>query len=309
MARVIHVTDPNTMVPHDFARRLPRVVGTIGSDVRRGVFHSLILRMEPMSGLLRSSGLVAAAVAVLSVPSLAQSTLGEQRRQSTRTELEEQAKAAQEAAAAARDPKLRAKHQEDAEIRLQRLKNGDFAPGDRILLQVYGDSVLTDTVTVRADRKLHLPNIPIPDIPLQGVLDSELEAHLTKALGVYIKEVRVQATALVNLGVLGAVVKSGFLTVPADQALTDVITAAGGLSGQADLDRTFVKRGPQTVIDPKSFQDALRRGKTVGDVSMRDGDQIIVPDKTSRFSATQVFGALGAVASLFWAVRVVGRGR
>ena len=249
------------------------------------------------------------AVVVLSMfaagAAAAQSTLGELRRQSTRAELEEQAKAAEEAAAAARDQNIRAKLLADANIRRQRLKNGDFAPGDRIMLQVYDDSVLTDTFTVRVDRMLRLPNIP--DIPLQGVLDSELEPYLTKALSVYLKEVRLTATVLVNLGVLGAVGHSGFLTVPADQALTDVLTTAGGLSGSADLDKTYVRRGPQTVIDAKGFADALRRGKTVGDVSIRDGDQIIVPDKTSRTNLQSVVGVVGAVAGLLWAVRLVRR--
>jgi polysaccharide export outer membrane protein len=254
-----------------------------------------------MSRFWKSFLVLTSLLTVTASGTAAQSTLGELRRQSTRAELEESAKLAEDAAAASREPKLRARYLNDAKLLRQRLKNGDFAPGDHILIQVFGDSVLSDTFTVRADRMLRLPNIP--DIPLSGILDSELEGHLTKSLAVYIRDVRVGATSLVRLAVLGSVGNPGFMTVPVDQALTDLITTAGGPGGQADLSRVVVKRGSQTVVDGRGFQEALRLGKTVGDISMRDGDQIIVPDKLNRLGWTSLFQGLSAAAALVLTLR------
>jgi protein involved in polysaccharide export with SLBB domain len=224
-------------------------------------------------------GLVAAVVLSADIRgATAQPTLGEGRRLATRAELEEAAKLEEQAATTAPDAKTREKLLADVNAIRQRLKNGDFIPGDRILLQVYGDTVLTDTFTVRADRRLRLPNLP--DISLEGVLASELRSHLTQRLSVYLKDARVDATGLVRLAVTGSVGKPGFMTVPVDKALTDVIMDAGGPASSAALDHVIVKRGGHTVVDAKGMQTALRLGKTVGDLSVRDGDELFIPDRS-----------------------------
>src|SRR6266850_1195281 len=43
-----------------------------------------------------------------------------------------------------------------AEVRA-RLQDGDMRPGDRVLVDVQGDTALSDTFTVWPDRQLHLP--------------------------------------------------------------------------------------------------------------------------------------------------------
>jgi polysaccharide export outer membrane protein len=230
-----------------------------------------------------------------------QSTLGEARRQVTRTELEKIAEASQAAAAAASDARLRAKYQSDYNAIRQRLQNGDFLPGDRIRVTVLGDSVLSDTFTVRLNRVLKLPGLP--DLSLQGILDSELTPFLSQELSKYLKSPQVTATGLLRVSVLGAVLKPGFLTVPIDQALTDVIMLAGGPGAQADFDRAFVRRGSETLIERRALNDALRFGKTVGDVGMRDGDEILIPDKPSNSRWGQFLAALGAAGTLLWVFR------
>jgi protein involved in polysaccharide export with SLBB domain len=223
------------------------------------------------------------------------------RRQTTRAELGRIAEAAQAAASATTDPRLRAKYLADLNIIQQRLQNGDFVPGDRILLTVLGDSALTDTFTVRLNRVLRLPGLP--DFSLQGILDSELTQYLTREISKYLKSPQVTATGLLRVSVLGAVNKPGFLTVPIDQALTDVVMTAGGPGGNADLDRAVVRRGTETLIDKNELKNALRFGKTVGDVAMRDGDELFIPEKSNTNKWTQAVAVASAVGGLFWAVR------
>lgn len=227
--------------------------------------------------------------------------LGEMRRQATRAELERAAKT-METAAISQDQKTRAKTLADAQAIRMRLENGDFLPGDRILLLVQNDTVLTDTFTVRGDQVLPLPNIP--PITLRGVLDSELEPHLTKELLKYIKAVSVEATPLVRISLLGFP-QSNFYTVPVDQAITDLISTAGGWGSATSVEpgKAVIRRNGRTFMDAKATADAVRQNKTVGDMALRDGDEFYVPPKSSSSRWQSVMGALGAVASLIWLVR------
>lgn len=217
------------------------------------------------------------------------------------------ATATENAAAGAPDTKTRERLLADASAIRQRLLNGDFVPGDRIMLNVFSDSALSDTFTVRGDRMLQLPDIP--DIPLRGVLDSELTSYLTKSLSKYIRNPEVTAKLLVRVAILGSVGRPGYMTVPADQALTDVLMAAGGPTGAAALDHTVVQRQGATYLDARAVQEAFRTGRTVGDVSMRDGDILFVPDRTNSFGWRSVTTAIAAVGGMFWALRYLfGRG-
>ena len=236
-----------------------------------------------------------------------QSSIGEMRRQATRAELERAVKMMETAAVGQQDAKQRAKLLTDAQVIRQRLENGDFLPGDRILLLVQGDTVLSDTFTVRGDQVLPLPDIP--PIALHGVLDSELEPHLTKELLKYIKTVSLQATPLVRISMLGFPT-SNFYTVPVDQAITDVIAAAGGWGSTTTSahDKAVIRRNGRVFMDPKATAEAVRQNKTLGDMALRDGDEFYVPDKTSAMTRWQAFGGIAAaLGTVFWLVRSFAR--
>ena len=236
-----------------------------------------------------------------------QSSIGELRRQATRTELERAAKMMETAALSQQDAKQRAKLVSDAQAIRLRLENGDFLPGDRILLQVQNDTALTDTFTVRGDQVLPLPNIP--PITLHGVLDSELEPHLTKELLKYIKTVSLEATPLVRISLMGFP-QSNFYTVPVDLAITDLISQAGGWGSATAVvpNKAVIRRGGQVFLDAKTTAEAVRQNKTVGDMALRDGDEFYVPDKQTSGNRWQVvMGVLSGVTSIFWLVRAVAR--
>jgi protein involved in polysaccharide export with SLBB domain len=259
---------------------------------------------------LKAVLLLAGLLAFAPVASVAaQNSIGEMRRQATRSELEKAAKVAESAALSAPDEKTRARLRADAAAVRMRLENGDFIPGDRILLLVEGDTALTDTFTVRGDRMLPLPNIP--PISLQGVLDSELEAHLTTELLRYIKTVSLQATPLIRISLLGFP-QSSFYTVPVDQAITDVITAAGGWGSPSAVatEKAVVRRNGAVFMDAQATAIAIREGKTVGDMALRDGDELYVPARSpSTFTWQTVVGVIGTATSLYWLFRYGQRGR
>lgn len=268
------------------------VAAVAKSERRRTVQRAIVVSMLVLNPFPLSSA-------------TAQASLGEMRRQATRTELEAAAQAAESAVLRAPDDKVRRVYQETATTYRQRLQYGDFIPGDRILIEVIGDSLLSDTFTVRSDRKLPLPNLP--DVPLHGVLDSELESHLTKELSKYLRVVELSATVLLRISVLGAVGRQDFITVPVDQALTDVVSSAGGFAGGVpDFRKSTIRRGDKVFLDGRGVQEAFQKGKTVGDLSMRDGDVLYIPAATQGGNRwQQVTLVLGGLGSIAWLVRTL----
>ena len=164
-----------------------------------------------------------------------------------------------------------------AESARERLANGDFQTGDRIAMVVQGEPSLSDTLTVRANQVVHLANMP--DITLHGVLRSELQDYLKQQLGQYLRNPDVRAVSLVRVDVLGPVLRPGFYTAPADELVSDVVMQAGGLSPQADINRTVVRRGEVLVQPALRVQEALARGETLDQLDVRAGDAIVVGER------------------------------
>lgn len=251
---------------------------------------------------------IALAVCVLlasASPTSGQANLGEMRRQATRSELEAMATASESAANAAPDAKTRERHRANALAVRQRLQNGDFNPGDRILVQILGDTVMADTFTVRIDRKVQVPSLP--EVSLHGVLDSELPGHFQSILSKYFRNVQVTTSVLLRVAVVGAVGRPGFYTAPVDQAIADFLTGAG-LTPASDVPKIVVRRSGSDFIDRNALQLALAQGKTLGDLSIRDGDQIFVPQLQPSTSRWQTFlGGGGLLGLVFIFLRNRGR--
>lgn len=152
---------------------------------------------------------------------------------------------------------------------------GEFQVGDRVLLRVEGDSLLTDTFTVIDGPALRLP--VIGDISLAGVRRADLEAHLVRELSRYLKAPVVRARALIRLSVLGEVVRPGFYAVATDLVVADALMLAGGPTLNARVDKLRIQRGDQRLWTGDRLQAAVAEGATVDALGLRAGDQIVVP--------------------------------
>lgn len=219
----------------------------------------------------------------------------------TRLELERLAAVA-EAAAAGRttgDPLRDARQREAAAIR-ERLREGDFRVGDRIVLAIHGDSTLNDTVVVRAGPTLSV--LSLPEDTLRGVLRSELQAHLTAWVTRFYRHATVQATPLIQFGVLGEVNRPGYYRLPVDIAVSDAIMSAGGPTQRADMPRTVVRRRSQQVLSKTAVRDAIATGLTLDQLGLDAGDELVVAAKRERRWQT-VVQVGGLVTGLLLAVR------
>lgn len=221
--------------------------------------------------LTRLSLVTTAAVLILGNVCLGQSVApasGGRRQFETRAELEAQATAAENAHRTG-----------EAWLLRSRLDKGDFQDGDRILVAVEGANIMTkpETLVVRTGKRLELPRMA--DLSLEGVLRAELADRLKQHLGEYIKDPVVRATPLVRVAVLGIVQRPGYFYTAADIPLSDVIMAAGGPGGNADLGKVTVRRGTEVIWDAKDARTALADGLSIDQLHMRAGDEINVGEK------------------------------
>jgi protein involved in polysaccharide export with SLBB domain len=158
-----------------------------------------------------------------------------------------------------------------------RLAEGDFQPGDRVLLNVEGEQQLADTFTVDDARTLRLPTIG--EVPLKGVLRSELEDYLRTRLAVYIQKPIVRARPLIRIGVIGEVGRPGFYLVPPTSQLEDVIMIAGGPTHDSKLKALVVQRTDGEVLGKEVLQQAMIDGRSLDQLGMRSGDRLFLPKR------------------------------
>ncbi len=166
----------------------------------------------------------------------------------------------------------------------ERLEMGDFRVGDAIFLFVEQEPGLPDTLEVTAG--MDGPTVVVPgfaDVPLRGVLRSEVQDHLTEVLGRIIREPRLRATGLMRLSVQGAVGQPGFYRVPADMLLGQTIMVAGGPGQDADTDDMELTRGSELIFGGEELRELVRQGFTVDQLNLQAGDQLTVPAQDGGF--------------------------
>ena len=182
-----------------------------------------------------------------------------------------------------------------------RLQNGDFQEGDRIILVGAKDIPgMPDTLIVRAGKVLQLPRMD--DLPLQGVLRSELPKRFTDHLSEYVRNPVARVTPLLRIGVLGHVGRPGYYYSAADVLLTDIIMQAGGPSGDADMKTIVIRRGPDVIWNAQDTRTALTDGLSLDRLHLRAGDEINVGGQHS-FPWSAVLSAGGLLLGILTVLR------
>lgn len=199
----------------------------------------------------------------------------------TRAQLTEMAaQAEQMAASPSAKPDVRKQNEAEAQALRERLREGDFREGDRFYLAVAGEPTLTDTFTVRAERKVLLPSVG--EVSLRGVLRSELQEYMQAQIARFIKNPDVRANATIRLYVQGAIGHPGFYNVPSDILISDLLMRAGGPGGNADLEKTTIQRESKPVVSAAVTSRAITEGRTLDQLSLRSGDEVLVAEKKRR---------------------------
>jgi hypothetical protein len=181
-----------------------------------------------------------------------------------------------------------------------RLKVGDFYPGDRLVVDMFGgEEPFRDTVSVRTGQEVQLGTLPA--FSLRGVLRSEADSALVAQAKRFIQRPIVRTQPLVRLLVTGAVQRPGFVTIRGDAAVSDVVSSAGGLTSLSRLGKSKVKRGAGTLVDKDSLGLVFRSGMTLDQADIRAGDELVIDEKKpSNFTSVlwAASAALGVVISI-----------
>lgn len=208
-----------------------------------------------------------------------------------------------EIAATSGNPATRTQNAILASALRQRLRDGDFQVGDRILVTITSDAVHRDTLVVRSGPTLEISG-PIL-VPLAGVLRSEVKDRISTEVLKYVKAREVEATPLMRVGILGAVARPGFFAFPSDMTLSDAIMGAGGPTGTADFGRALVRRGAKEYRSAADTRQAIANGLTFDQFGLTAGDEIQVGTRRefSPGTITAVAGAITSVTALFFLFR------
>lgn len=231
----------------------------------------------------------------------------------TRAEIAARAEAAERVATDEDSSEIVRQDMRDLAVMLrERLAEGDFRVGDRLVIEFQADKPVTDTVVVRSGGLVSLPGIPgIPDVSLLGVVRAEANEYLTAQYARYVKTPTVKVTALVRLAVLGSVKKPGFYVMPSDLLVSDAIMIAGGPGSDAGMDKIVARRGTGEVVKARRMRAAVQDGVTLDQLDFRSGDELVVGEKRGSFwsSLRNATPLIALAASLYGLSRVRSGGR
>ncbi len=199
---------------------------------------------------------------------------------------------------------LREQKRMEASLIRSRLLEGDFFPGDQIVVSVAGDTAASATLTVGPGRVISL--LGLPDIQLNGVLRSEVEGYLRQQLARYIRNPEVKARPLLRLSITGGIGAPGFYQLDPDVLVSAALMTAGGITNATELDRTKVLRNNEEVVSGEQFARAVREGATLDQLNLRAGDEIVVGQHKTRdwWTTLRTFAAVPALV-----LSVYGMGR
>lgn len=186
----------------------------------------------------------------------------------------------QYAASSAYSERTRARARIEAAAIRRRIAEGDFRVGDRIALRIEGlqapgTQTPTDTVTVLDGRMITIPGYR--QVSLAGVLRSELEGKLRTELADYVQRATVIARPLMRVAVFGSVGRPGYVSVPAETSLDQLLSLAGGPSATAAVEKITLVRADTVLLKPEAIVSAVAEGRTLDALGVLDGDALVVP--------------------------------
>jgi polysaccharide export outer membrane protein len=164
-------------------------------------------------------------------------------------------------------------------------------PGDRIVLRVWREPMLSETLTVNQSGNIVLPRIGVYPVASQTV--GSLPDSLRQRYSEYLRNPSIEVTVLRRVGVLGEVRKPDLYWVDVTMTLPDVIAVAGGVTDIGNPNNVRIVRGGKEIKVGR-----WERGGTYA-ADLLSGDQIVV-SRTSWLSrnALAVVSAAGVLTSI-----------
>lgn len=177
-----------------------------------------------------------------------------------------------------------------------RLRRGDFRQGDALQVRVRGDTALTGAYLVRSDLTVEFG--ALGRVSLNGLLYSEAQEEIREFLSGYIRNATIEVRPLTRVAVTGQVTDPGFHEVPPTASVADVLTQAGGLTGDAKLRGLKLRRGNTNLLDGRGGKIEDMTSLTLEELGARRGDEFFVPGRGGVGTLGTVLSIVGGITSV-----------
>ena len=178
----------------------------------------------------------------------------------------------------------------------ERAGQNHVEPGDRVVVKVYRELDLSDTVMVSAEGKLVLAKIGSVDAARYTI--AALADTLRGRYARFLRNPAVDLTVLRRISVNGEVAKPNVYYVDVATTLRDIIARAGGVTDIGDDSHIdIVRNGGRTRVS--NWQDDISLAS-----DLRSGDQIVVGKRS--WLSRNLFASVSSfalVASVLLALR------
>ena len=158
--------------------------------------------------------------------------------------------------------------------------NYRLGPGDEVIIDIWGASQNTIRQTISPDGTVSLQELG--PVYLSGMSVKEAERYLQSELGkLYSNEdnqirLTLGNSRTIQINIMGEVVQPGTYALSAFSTVLHALYRAGGVNDIGSLREVRLVRGGKTIATVDVY-DFIMNGKIKDDISLQEGDVIIVP--------------------------------
>ena len=177
-----------------------------------------------------------------------------------------------------------------------RASSSSLLPGDFILVRIWREPDLSDTVDVDNLGVAVFPKLG--PISVTGIEPDSLERLLVHEYSRYLQNPSIRVTVLRRITIWGAVAHPGPYPVGLTMTITDALALAGGPTSDGKSNQVELRRGTTRKVINLSSDAA-----SIGDLSLHSGDQLVVPRRSwiSRNPGVLI-GGIGTITSVLYLI-------
>lgn len=159
--------------------------------------------------------------------------------------------------------------------------NADYVIGPGDVLQIKGWGMVDIDVNAAVDRggEIYIPRVG--SVKVAGVRYGDLQGHLKKAVGRIFSNFELTAsvaqTRVVQIYIVGNAARPGTYVLSSMTTLLNALFTSGGPNSTGTMRNIQLQRGGKTISHFDLYEMLLSGNKT-GDVTLKDGDVIFIPE-------------------------------